>query len=627
MPQQMGARPIELLAPAKDLETARAAIAHGADAVYVGAPRFGARSAAGVPLADLAVLCREAHLYRVRVYVALNTILYDDELLEAERLVWDIYHAGADAVIVQDMALTKMHLPPIPLHASTQCDTTDPEDAVRLEALGFEQIVLARELNIEQIRQIRAVTTRPLEVFVHGALCVSYSGRCYLSEATTQRSANRGACSQQCRLPYDLRDNEGRLLREGEHLLSPRDLNRSALLEELLDAGVSSLKIEGRLKGISYVKNITAYYRGLLDKLIERYPDRYCRASLGHVEARFTPDPYKSFNRGFTDYQLSLATSTSAPRLSLINPRSPKSQGEYVGTLRRATADYWEVETKLQLTNGDGLLYITPEGRAGGVRINRAEGNRIWLARGEQIPRGSQLWRNYDQAMERLLSVPSAERRMPVALRLRRLSWGLCLEIVSVEDTRLRISQTLALDLEEAKRFDGERLRGELSKLGDTPLVASEVELDLGSVPPFIPLSLLSTLRREAVGAFVLLLGIAHRPDSSLRTLAMPSVDRSTLPRGNKPQADYRANISNHLSRAHYSEMGYGEVDDAFELHPTMSAALMTTKHCLRYELGYCTREGKGKMPYSEPLWLEQGASKLRLEFDCTRCQMLIYGA
>ncbi len=627
MSHKQGARPIELLAPAKDLETARAAIAHGADAVYVGAPRFGARSAAGVPLEDLATLCREAHLYRVRVYVALNTILYDEELADAERLVWDIYHAGADAVIVQDMALTKMHLPPIPLHASTQCDTTEPEDAQRLEALGFEQIVLARELNLEQIRQVRAVTTRPLEVFVHGALCVSYSGRCYLSEALTQRSANRGTCSQQCRLPYNLRDNEGRLIREGEHLLSPRDLNRSALLGALLEAGVSSFKIEGRLKGISYVKNITAYYRALLDDLIAQHPERYRRASLGRTEVRFVPDPYKSFNRGFTDYQLTPASPSSRPRPSLINPHSPKSQGEYVGVLKRITNDYLEVDTQLELANGDGLLYITPEGKTAGVRVNRAEGKRIWLGRGESLPLGSQLWRNYDQAMERLLSVPSSERRIPVRLKLRRLSWGLCLEITSVESPRLSISRSIPLELEEAKKFDGGRLRGELSKLGDSPLRAEAVEIELGALPPFVPLSQLSALRREAVRTFVSLLAIEHRPELSGRTQMMPRVDRSLLPRGNRPMADYRANVSNRLARAHYQEMGYRDVADAFELVPTATAALMTTKHCLRYELGYCTREGRGKMPYAEPLWLEQGGSRLRLEFDCARCQMLIYGS
>lgn len=626
MSQGTGPRPIELLAPAKDLETARAAIAHGADAVYVGAPRFGARAAAGLSLADLALLCREAHLYRVRIYVALNTILYDEELAEAEQLVWDIYHAGADAVIVQDMALTKMHLPPIPLHASTQCDTTDPEDACRLEALGFEQIVVARELNIEQIRQIRAVTSVPLEAFVHGALCVSYSGRCYLSEAQTKRSANRGTCSQQCRLPYDLRDNQGRLIREGEHLLSPRDLNRSALLEDLIEAGVSSLKIEGRLKGISYVKNITAYYRAMLDDLIARYPDCYRRASLGLVETRFVPNPHKSFNRGFTEYQLLPISPTSIPRQSVINPRSPKSQGEYVGILRQVTTAYWVIDTSLELTNGDGLFYITPEGKSGGVRVNRVEGNRVWMARGEQIPQGSQLWRNYDQAMERLLGVPSADRKIPVSLRLRRLPWGLCLDIALVDTPQVAISRTLPLELEAAKRFDPQRLCDELRKLGDTAFVATNVELDFPDMRPFVPLSLLSTLRREAVSALVSLLGITHRPETSTRTLAMPYVDRSLLPRGNKLRADYSVNISNRLSRAHYREMGYDDVQEAFELQPTTSAALMTTKHCLRYELGYCTRQGKGKMPYSEPLWLEQGSARLRLEFDCLNCQMLIYG-
>lgn len=618
-------RPIELLAPARDLDTARAALAHGADAIYIGAPRFGARAAAGVSLEDLATLCTEAHIYGVRIYVTLNTILYDHELPEVERLVWDIYHAGADAIIVQDMALTLMDLPPIPLHSSTQCDTVEPEDAMQLEALGFAQIVLARELNVEQIRRIRAVTSRPLEVFVHGALCVSYSGRCYLSEALTRRSANRGECSQQCRLAYDLKDSRGIYLRKGQHLLSPRDLNRSEMLEALLDAGASSLKVEGRLKSVSYVKNITAHYRLLLDEIIARHPDRYRRASYGRTTLSFVPNPAKSFNRGFTQYHFHLAT-PECPNTSVINPHSPKSQGEYLGTISSATKSHWQVDTQLELSNGDGLLYMTPTRVVGGIKVNQAHGKgRISPARPEQIPQGSRVWRNHDHEWERLLSSPTATRRLPVLLTLSSDPSGLSLTLRHAALPELHTTTYLPMVIEPAKRFDAERIIAELSKLGNTPLEAVDVRLELGEVSPFIPLSLLSGLRRAATDDFLSMLRERMLPDRSERTTRMPHIDRSALPRRPHFVADYRANIANHLARAHYTALGYATPANAYELTPVRGAALMTTKHCIKHELGYCTREVRQPAPWQEPLFLEHGGETLRLEFDCARCQMLIY--
>lgn len=618
-------RPIELLAPAKDLETARVALHHGADAIYIGAPRFGARSAAGVPIDDLRQLTLEAHRYGVRIYVTLNTILYDHELAEAERLIWQIYEAGADALIVQDMGVTKMNLPPIPLHASTQCDTTDPEDVRLLDALGFEQIVLARELNLEQIRRACTVTERPIEVFVHGALCVSYSGRCYLSSALTGRSANRGECSQQCRLPYNLEDAEGKTIRTSEHLLSPRDLNRSAMLEALLEAGVSSLKIEGRLKGISYVKNVTAYYRQCLDKLIAQYPERYRRASYGRSRVTFTPDPSRSFNRGFTQYAFRLP-SPEHPMESVINVHSPKSQGLYLGTLISGGKRLWRIRTAEPLANGDGLLYRTPMGEVGGVKVNKVlpDGS-LKLARPLALPEGSQIWRNYDHQFERRLSAPTAIRRLGVTLTLGLSSHGLQLTIAHTE-LPISISRELELALEPAQRFAPERLEAELRKLGDTPLEAECVRIELGTPPPFVPVSLLSGLRRSAVEDFIKALEAYHQPERSERTLHMPLIDRRQLPRRTSLTPDYRANIANELARRHYHELGYrGASLSAFELAPTPDAALMTTKHCIRHELGFCTRETKQRLPYAEPLYLVQSDQRLRLEFDCQRCQMLLY--
>ncbi len=619
------ARAIELLAPAKDLATGREAILHGADAVYIGAPRFGARASAGVSLEDLRELSTFAHAYGVKIYVALNTILYDDELKEAEALIWDIYRTGVDALIIQDMGILQMNLPPLALHASTQCDTTSPEEAQQLEALGFEQIVLARELNLEQIRQISAVVKQPLEVFVHGALCVSYSGRCYISQAFTERSANRGACSQQCRLPYNLVDAKGEIIRQNEHLLSPKDLNRSAILGELLEAGVSSFKIEGRLKGVSYVKNIVAYYRQALDKLIEANPEQYKRASYGKSTFSFEPQPNKSFNRGFTDYQLANKHKRMAERMpSLINPYSPKSQGEYLSKLVKAKGTKWQLPSEVgaKLNNGDGLCYITPQGESGGVRVNKVNQDGTFsLARPLNLPKGTQIFRNYDIEFERELAGNTATRLWDISVKLRSTPWGFALDLHPLALPNLEITASLELALEEAKRFDEERIKKELSKFGDSIFKASVIEIDFSGRKLFIPLSRLGELRRQATEQLhrAILMHFSNREhNSKKKQKSEVKVLKSSL--------DYRANISNHLAKKHYQNLGYQELDEAYELNPREDAKLMTTKHCLRYEIGYCHRADSNKrMPYQEPLYLEREGRRIRLDFDCKNCQMLLY--
>ncbi len=619
------ARAIELLAPAKDLATGREAILHGADAVYIGAPRFGARAAAGVSLADLRELVAFAHAYGVKIYVALNTILYDHELAEAEKLIWEIYRTGVDALIIQDMGVLGMKLPPLPLHASTQCDTTTPAEAQQLEALGFEQIVLARELNLEQIRQISEVVTQPLEVFVHGALCVSYSGRCYISQAFTERSANRGNCSQQCRLPYSLVDAQGAVIRQDEHLLSPKDLNRSVILGELLEAGVSSFKIEGRLKGISYVKNIVAYYRQALDKLIEAKPEQYRRASFGKSAISFEPNPIKSFNRGFTDYQLeNKHKGMTVPRASLINPHSPKSQGEYLSKLTSSKAKTWQLAGKLgkSLNNGDGLCYITPEGESGGVRVNRVnEDGSFTLARPLSLPKGSQIFRNYDIEFERQLAGNTATRTWEIGVRLRSTAWGFALDLRPLALPRLEVTVSLELPIEEAKRFDEARIKKELSKFGDSIFKVSELEIDFAGRELFIPLSRLGELRRAATERLhkALLTFFSNR-----QHIAKKKKKGKLEPL--KASLDYRANVANGLAKAHYQSLGYKDIQEAYELKPVADAKLMTTKHCLRYEIGYCHRvDSAKKMPYQEPLFLEREGQRVRLDFDCKNCQMLLY--
>ena len=384
-------RPIELLSPARDIATAKEAILHGADAVYIGAPRFGARAAAGNTIDDIATLVEYAHFYRVKVYVALNTILRDDELAEAEKIIHDLYRAGVDALIIQDMAIMKLDIPPIPLHASTQCDNDSIQKVRFLQEAGFTQVVLARELTLKKIKEIADNTDVPLEVFIHGALCVSYSGRCYLSRALSGRSANRGECAQCCRLPYELSDAQGNTLVKEAYLLSLKDMNRGEYLEELLDAGVTSLKIEGRLKDAAYVKNITAYYRQLLDGIFARRSE-YRRSSAGKSEIKFTPDPNKSFNRGFTPYFSDL------PSFKTISSRfTPKSTGEYIGTITGSAGRGLKLTNAPAMHNGDGVLYKTPQGEVGGFRVNRVSEDTIYPAEEKKLPQGTEIYRNYDR--------------------------------------------------------------------------------------------------------------------------------------------------------------------------------------------------------------------------------------
>ena len=388
---KMKQRPIELLAPAKNLECGIEAINHGADAVYIGAPRFGARAAAGNSLADIEALVQYAHLYNVRIYVTVNTILRDDELKETEAMIWDLYRVGVDALIVQDMGLTQLNLPPIPLHASTQMDNRTVEKVRFLADAGFRQVVLARELSVNEISSIHAACPDTLlEVFIHGALCVSYSGQCYVSEACFGRSANRGECAQFCRLQFDMTDADGKVIEKGKHLLSLKDINQSDNLEELLDAGASSLKIEGRLKDVSYVKNVTAYYRQKLDALFKRRKE-YVRASSGSVKLAFRPQLDKSFSRGFTDYF------AHGRNPGIFSFNTPKSLGEEVGTVKEIRGNYLTVAGVKAFSNGDGLCYLDAQGRLQGFRVHRVENNKLFPQEMPRIKPKTVRYRNFDQ--------------------------------------------------------------------------------------------------------------------------------------------------------------------------------------------------------------------------------------
>ncbi len=607
---------IELLAPAKDLECGIAAIHHGADAVYVGAPAFSARVTAGNSLHDIEQLCRHAHLYHAHVHVALNTILTDSELEQARKIVYQLYEAGADALIIQDTALLQIDLPPIALHASTQTDNRTAEKVLFWEKMGLQRAILARELSLEQIRDIRQKTTIELEAFVHGALCVSYSGQCYMSQACTGRSANRGNCAQFCRLPYTLTDADGKVIRENSHLLSLKDMNRADSLEELLHAGITSLKIEGRLKGIDYVKNITAFYRQKLDAIFEK-DAKYVPASAGHVTTTFTPDPQKTFNRGGTEYFL------HGRENIMVEPDTPKSIGEPIGKILKISENKIWTDSRCDLHNGDGVSYLAAGNELRGFRINSVSGDCLTtLEAVRDLTVGMPLYRNLDTAFDKLLQGESATRRMAVDITLSETPDGFLLTLTDEEGIRAELAVSAAKEAAQQGEAASDNLKRNLSKLGGTPFSARQVVLHL-SQPYFLPASAVNGWRREAVELLVQKRLAAHvRPAG--RTPQPESEVAIPLPADGS--ADYRANIMNHTAEAFYRQHGAAHTAPAFELAAVADADLMTCKHCIRFTLGYCSRNGKA-LPYPEPLYLSTANHRFLLEFDCARCEMKVKAA
>ena len=601
-------RSIELLSPAKDLICGREAINHGADAVYIGAPKFGARAAAGNTLDDIRQLCDYAHLYSARIYVALNTILKEEELAEAEQMIWQLYEAGADALIVQDMGITQLNLPPIPLHASTQTDNRTPEKVRFLQEVGFTQVVLARELSLNQIREIAERTTVPLEVFVHGALCVSYSGQCYLSAALSGRSANRGECAQYCRLPYSLIDADGKEIVSGKHLLSLKDMNRGEYLEELLDAGVSSLKIEGRLKDVSYVKNVTAYYRQKLDTIFKRRKE-YIRASSGEVKLEFKPQLDKSFSRGFTNYFL------FDRNKDIFSFDTPKSLGEEMGTVKEIRGNYLTVAGIKSFNNGDGVCFLDETGKLQGFRINRVENNKLFPQEMPRIKPRTILYRNFDQEFERLMSRKSAERKIAVILKLAENNRGFTLSLTDEDDNS--VSVVLEREKERARTLQEDNLRTQLGKLGNTPFEASDIVIDW-SDNWFIPASMLAELRRKGIEKLLEVRRINYRQEiyKLPRTHHAFPVNELT----------YLGNVMNADAVSFYRNHGVQRIAPAYEKAPTEEAVLMFCKHCLRYSMGWCPSWHKVRSPYKEPYYLVSSDNRrFRLEFDCKNCQMKVY--
>lgn len=602
---------LELLAPAKNLESGRQAILHGADAVYIGGPAFGARAAAGNTVADIGELAEFAHRYRARVLVALNTILHDHELEEARKLVWQLYEAGADALIVQDMGLLQLDLPPIALHASTQTDNRTVQKVRFLQDAGFSQIVLARELSLEQIREIAAETTAKLEFFIHGALCVSYSGQCYISHAQTGRSANRGECAQLCRLPYALADASGNIIAQDQHLLSLKDMNQSHNLRALIDAGISSFKIEGRLKDLSYVKNVTAHYRRLLDEILTDLPG-YRRASAGTCEFFFTPQPEKSFNRGATDYFL------QGRKIDIGSFLTPKFAGEPVGRITRLNPQWFEIASEAEIHNGDGFSYFNAKSELVGLRINRAQGLRLFP---NEMPAdlavGMTLYRNLDHEFEKQLEKDSAERRIRIDLQLADTPDGLALTVVD-EDA---VSATATLSLNKEPARDAERarqgMRDALAKLGNTIYRAGGIALNLAEAW-FVPASAINALRRDAVEKLEAARAAAYvRPERCAAVQPPAAYPAETL--------SYLGNVSNQAARDFYTAHGVKQIAPAYEQNrETGEVSLMITKHCLRYSFNLCPKQVKGTRP--DPLQLTRGQDRYTLKFDCKRCEMHVTG-
>ena len=617
----MKQRKIELLAPAKNLECGIEAVNHGADAVYIGAPKFGARAAAVNSLEDIAALVAYAHLYNVRIYVTVNTILKEEELAETEKMIWELYRIGVDALIVQDMGITRLNLPPIPLHGSTQMDNRTPEKVRFLADAGFRQVVLARELSLQEIRRIHeACPETPLEVFVHGALCVSYSGQCYVSQACFGRSANRGECAQFCRLPFSLVDADGKTIVRDKHLLSLKDLNQSEVLEDLLDAGASSLKIEGRLKDVSYVKNVTAAYRSKLDAIFARRKE-YVRASSGTCRFDFTPRLDKSFSRGFTHYFL------QGRDREISSFDTPKSLGEEMGTMKEQRGNYLTVAGVKPFHNGDGVCFLDEQGRLQGFRINRVDGNKLYPA--GDVPRikpRTRLFRNFDQEFERILARKSVERKIGVGWELTDTPSGFALTAADEDGNRITLSFPYPKEL--ARTPQPENLRTQLGKLGNTPFevmplggtdspsatTAPAIAINL-SQNWFIPASVIADWRRQAIDKLTAARRITYR-----RELHVWNPPRHRFP---ATSLTYLGNVMNTAARSFYQAHGVASVEPAYEKQAVPEAVLMFCKHCLRYSMGWCPTHQKGHSPYREPYYLVgTDGKRFRLTFDCKNCQM-----
>ncbi len=599
--------PLELLAPAKNAEIGIAAIDHGADAVYIGAPKFSARADAGNTAADISRLIRHAHLYYARVYVALNTILRNEEIPQALDIIHTVFDMGADGLIIQDMGLLELDLPRIPLIASTQMHNDTPEKVKFLEDAGFQRVILARELSCEEIRNIRRETKIELESFVHGALCVSCSGQCYMSQAVAQRSGNRGVCAQPCRSRYTLTDGDGNTVADRKFLLSLKDLNLSRHIPDLAEAGVTSFKIEGRMKEMDYVKNVVAAYRIAIDQFINTHPE-YGRSGSGTSAFTFAPDLHKTFNRGYTTYFI------HGRKEKVASFDTQKSTGQDVGTVASVGRDFFTVSTTLE--NGDGLCFFTPEKNLLGLRVEQVRENRIYPSSMKGLRVGSQLFRNHDHAFSRILKKKSATRQIALEISFFQYPNGICLKI-SDEDGRQSMYD-MPLGFEPAKNPARmkEQIYTNLSRTGDTPYMVVKVDIQ-PEIPGFIPLSTLNDIRRKA---------LEHHTQIRFQTFPLRRVQViSNSVQYPETELSFTANILNDYARKFYQRHGVSSFEPAFEtLADTTGKTVMTTRYCIRHQLDACLKKPENRKILLAPLRIHDGHHQYRLEFDCKKCRMYV---
>lgn len=602
---------IELLSPARDCEIGIAAINHGADAVYIGGPNYSAREKATNTIKDIEKLCRHAAKFDAKVYVTLNTLLFDSELGFASNMARDCWNAGVDALIVQDMALLQMDLPPIPLHASTQCNNMTPEKVLFLEKVGFDQVVLGRELSLEQIKEIREKTTVPLEFFVHGSLCVCQSGQCYMSHVLGNRSSNRGACAQPCRLPWQLTDSEGNVIINKRQLLSLKDLNNSAHLEQLIDAGITSFKIEGRLKDADYVKNITAFYRQQIDVILSRRTE-YAPASRGHCTYSFEVNPEKSFSRGSTDFFI------NGRQQGIDSPFTSKSMGEYIGKVTWCNMTRIEVNTQKELHNGDGFCFLDENQELQGIRADVVKDRTIVSNRPHGAFRGAQIYRNFDNEWQHQIEASNGNRKINILLQLSENENGYCLTAKLDKEEEKSFSATISCDKIIANNPEKatENIRKKALQWGDTMFNPKGLDIQFTQAY-LIPAALLGELKRMLVEAMMQGLEQQHLAQ---RSVSIREPNDFPYP---EKELSYLGNVINVKAAEFYRQHGVIAIEDGIEKSgQKANVKVMTAKHCIRYANGLCCKETGEK---STPLYISNELGKFRIEFDCSQCVMNIY--
>jgi 23S rRNA 5-hydroxycytidine C2501 synthase len=597
---------IELLSPAKNLECGIGAIDYGADAVYIGASKFGARSKAANPLEDIEKIIGYAHKFDVKVYPVLNTILYENELEEAEQLIHDLYKIKSDAIIIQDMAILEMQLPPIPLFASTQTNNYSLQRIKFLEDVGLKRIILARELSLNQIKEIRANTSVELEFFIHGALCVSFSGQCFFSEAVTHRSANRGECSQPCRMRYDLIDSKGHTLLKNKNILSLKDLNLSDYISQLIDSGINSFKIEGRLKDSSYVKNITAFYRKTIDEIIANKPDHH-KSSSGNTRLNFEPAPDKSFNRSFTSYYIN-----NSKRNHVASIHTEKSIGEVIGKVKTIEKDYITLDSFPKLNNGDGICFFSKDVLSG-TNVNKVQGNKIFLNSMDGISTDATIFRNSNIEFDKFLKRNKLKRKITINFFLE--FYNNTLSLTGYDDKNNRFTSSLTVDsLEKVSdaEFNKNKIEAQLKKTGESIFNTGNIEV-AQDISINFPLSLMNKLRREVTSGLENQRLLSYKQiESKISPCNIPFPESSL---------DFSSNVINSKSREFYKRHGVTNIEPGFELLiERKEKTIMTTKYCIRFEIGKCPMVDKANN--NEPLFLLNNNQKYRLEFNCKECQM-----